>query len=52
MNTTGNYTNTESPNKNHKEIPGNPSTATSSHLKLSDRENNEPLRVLSEDDAV
>ena len=50
MNTTGNYTKTESPNKNHKEIPGNPSTATSSHLKLSDRENNQTLRVLSEED--
>lgn len=45
----GNYT-TESPNKNHKEIPGNPSTATSSYLKLNDRENNKPLRVLSEED--
>ena len=27
----------ESPNKNHKKIPGNPSTATSSELKLNDR---------------
>lgn len=50
MNPAGNYAKTESPNKNHKEIPGNPSTATSSYLKLSDRENNEPLRVLSEED--
>jgi hypothetical protein len=38
------------PNQNHKEIPGNPSTATSSHLKLSDRSNGHPLRVLSEED--
>jgi ectoine hydroxylase-related dioxygenase (phytanoyl-CoA dioxygenase family) len=34
----------------HKEIPGNPSTAKSSQLKLNDRSNGEPLRVLSEDD--
>lgn len=40
----------ESPNKNHKEIPGNPSTATSSALKLNDRSNGRPLKVLSEDD--
>ena len=39
----------ESPNKNHKEIPGNPSTATSSALKLNDRSNGRPLKVLSED---
>jgi len=38
------------PNNAHKEIPGNPSTATSSHLKLNDRSNGEPLRVLSEED--
>ncbi len=38
------------PNQNHKEIPGNPSTATSSHIKLSDRSNGQPLRVLSEED--
>ena len=37
-------------NQNHKEIPGNPSTATSSKIKLSDRSNGKPLRVLSEDD--
>jgi hypothetical protein len=41
---------TMAPNQNHKEIPGNPSTATSSHLKLSDRSNGKPLRVLSEED--
>jgi len=40
----------ESPNQNHKEIPGNPSTATSSALKLNDRSNGRPLKVLSEDD--
>jgi len=37
-------------NTNHKDIPGNPSTATSSRQKLSDRSNGEPLRVLSEED--
>jgi len=41
---------TGSPNKNHKEIPGNPSTATSSKIKLNDRSNGRPLRVLSEAD--
>ncbi len=40
----------ESPNQNHKEIPGNPSTATSSKQKLNDRSNGEPLKVLSEED--
>jgi len=40
----------DSPNKNHKEIPGNPSTATSSKVKLSNRSKGEPLRVLSEED--
>jgi hypothetical protein len=38
------------PNNAHKAIPGNPSTATSSSIKLSDRSNSEPLRVLSEED--
>ena len=33
----------------HKKIPGNPSTAKSSSLKLNTRKNNEPLRVLSEE---
>lgn len=37
-------------NKAHKEIPGNPSVATSSKFKLSDRSNGEKLRVLSEED--
>src|SRR5882757_354665 len=36
------------PDNAHKDIPGNPSTATSSKIKLSDRGNGEPLRVLSE----
>ena len=40
----------ESPNQNHKAIPGNPSTATSSKLTLNDRSNGKPLRVLSEED--
>ena len=34
----------------HEEIPGNPSTATSSKLHLNDRSNGIPLRVLSEAD--
>lgn len=38
------------PSNAHKDIPGNPSTAKSSHLKLNDRSNNQPLRVLSEAD--
>ncbi len=38
------------PNMAHQDIPGNPSTATSSHLKLNDRSNGQPLRVLSEAD--
>ena len=32
----------------HKEIPGNPSTAKSSSKKLNDRQNISPLRVLTE----
>ena len=43
-------TTTMIPNNAHKKIPGNPSTATSSTIKLSDRRNGEPLRVLSEED--
>ncbi|GAA4419610.1 DUF1479 family protein [Nibrella viscosa] len=38
------------PGNNHKDIPGNPSTATSSHIKLNDRSAGKPLRVLSEAD--
>ena len=44
---------TMAPNSNiHKEIPGNPSTATSSKIKLSDRSNGEPLRILTEADWI
>ncbi len=43
------------PDNAHKDIPGNPSTATSSNISLNDRSNRDgepekPLRVLSEDD--
>jgi ectoine hydroxylase-related dioxygenase (phytanoyl-CoA dioxygenase family) len=38
------------PYGNHKNIPGNPSTAKSSTIKLNDRSNNIPLKLLSEDD--
>lgn len=38
------------PNNAHKDIPGNPSTAKSSAVKLNDRSNGKALRVLSEDD--
>lgn len=38
------------PDNAHKDIPGNPSTATSSKISLNDRSSNRPLRVLSEDD--
>ena len=38
------------PYDNHKDIPGNPSTAKSSTIKLNDRSNNMPLKLLSEDD--
>jgi hypothetical protein len=34
----------------HKSIPGNPSTAKSSAVRLNDRSNGKPLRVLSEED--
>jgi len=40
----------EMANKGHEEIPGNPSTATSSKKKLNDRSNGASLRVLSEED--
>lgn len=40
----------EMANKNHEDIPGNPSTATSSKQKLNDRSSGKPLKVLSEDD--
>ncbi|MGZ3838197.1 MAG: phytanoyl-CoA dioxygenase family protein [Flavisolibacter sp.] len=38
------------PNNTHKDIPGNPSTASSSKQKLNDRSNGEPLRVLTEEE--
>ncbi|MEO5888673.1 MAG: phytanoyl-CoA dioxygenase family protein [Ferruginibacter sp.] len=41
---------TMAPENVHKDIPGNPSTATSSKIKLSDRSDGAPLRVLSEAD--
>lgn len=37
-------------NKAHEEIPGNPSTATTSKIKLNDRSNGKPLKILSEQD--
>jgi ectoine hydroxylase-related dioxygenase (phytanoyl-CoA dioxygenase family) len=37
------------PNNQHKDIPGNPSTAKSSTKGLNQRLNNEPLRLLTED---
>lgn len=40
----------EMANKNHEDIPGNPSTATSSTQKLNDRTDGKPLKVLSEAD--
>ena len=41
---------TPMPALGHKEIPGNPSTAKSSQIRLNERKNDEPLQVLSEDD--
>jgi hypothetical protein len=38
------------PDNAHKDIPGNPSTAKSSHLKLNDRSDGKALRLLSEED--
>ena len=43
-------TTTMQPPNGHTDIPGNPSTAKSSSVKLNDRSNGESLRVLSEDD--
>ncbi len=40
----------DNPNKYHENIPGNPSTATSSKIKLNDRSNAKPLKVLSEEE--
>jgi Phytanoyl-CoA dioxygenase (PhyH) len=39
-----------SPKNAHQDIPGNPSTAKTSKVKLNDRSDGKPLRVLSEDD--
>ncbi len=41
---------TMAPNNAHKDIPGNPSTAKSSRIRLNDRSNGQTLRVLSEAD--
>jgi Phytanoyl-CoA dioxygenase (PhyH) len=41
---------TMAPENAHKDIPGNPSTAKSSAVKLNDRSNGKPLRVLSDED--
>ena len=41
---------TMAPANAHKDIPGNPSTAKSSNIKLNDRSNGKPLRVLTEAD--
>lgn len=41
---------TMAPTVAHKDIPGNPSTAKTSSIKLNDRSNGNPLRVLSEAD--
>ena len=41
---------TMAPNNTHKDIPGNPSTAKSSKIKLNDRSNGKPLRLLTEED--
>jgi ectoine hydroxylase-related dioxygenase (phytanoyl-CoA dioxygenase family) len=38
------------PQNAHKDIPGNPSTAKSSRIRLNDRSNGKPLRILSEAD--
>ena len=37
------------PNNEHKDIPGNPSTAKSSKQKLNDRSNGKPLQLLTEE---
>lgn len=41
---------TMAPANAHQHIPGNPSTAKSSSVRLNDRSNGKPLRLLSEDD--
>ncbi|EON79337.1 hypothetical protein ADIS_0139 [Lunatimonas lonarensis] len=37
-------------NTYHLDIPGNPSTATSSKIRLNDRSNGRPLKILTEED--
>jgi hypothetical protein len=41
---------TMAPANAHEDIPGNPSTAKSSDIRLNDRSNGKPLRLLSEED--
>jgi hypothetical protein len=41
---------TMAPTNAHKDIPGNPSTAKSSKIRLNDRSNGKPLRLMSEED--
>jgi hypothetical protein len=41
---------TMAPNNAHQDIPGNPSTAKSSNVKLNDRSNGKPLGLLTEAD--
>ena len=41
---------TMAPQNAHKEIPGNPSTAKTSAVKLNDRSNGRPLKILTEAD--
>lgn len=41
---------TMAPAHAHEDIPGNPSTAKSSNVRLNDRSNGKPLRLLSEED--
>lgn len=41
---------TMAPANAHQDIPGNPSTAKSSNVRLNDRSNGKPLRLLSEED--
>ena len=38
------------PSSAHKDIPGNPSTAKTSQVKLNDRSDGQPLRLLTEND--
>ncbi|WP_209332598.1 phytanoyl-CoA dioxygenase family protein [Lunatimonas salinarum] len=37
-------------NYDHRDIPGNPSTAASSNVRLNDRSNGRPLKILTDDD--